>query len=276
MSKKLSRLFLVVAVILIPLCLTSPLSGQSKSAKDKHLQKQTNSSAKHNAANKATTPFHPLQMRRAETPGVIGNGGEPAKGPTAFEEENYANRAYPAVDVPIEATASAKTQFKNIDDESEHGDRGQKIRTAWKSLGPTVALYPAVLNRTGTPYVASGRITAWALEPKCRKEHCRLYVGAAGGGIWRTNTSLSDKPKWTFISGDFASNAIGTITIDPTDPTGETIYVGTGEPNASNDSEAGMGIYKSSNGGDDWTLLSAVAAIGTNTFTNFPKGRSVD
>src|ERR1700724_4874666 len=138
MSKKLSLLLLVVvAVILTSISLTSPLAGQSQPAKDKHPQKQSHPAAKHNAANKPKAPFQPLRMRRAETvPGISANGGEPDKGPTAFEEENYANRAYPAVDVPIEATASAKKQFQDIDDESEKGERGEKIRTSWTSLGP--------------------------------------------------------------------------------------------------------------------------------------------
>ena len=39
------------------------------------------------------------------------------------------------------------------------------------------------------------------------------------------------------------------------DPTGNTVYAGTGEPNASGDSEAGVGIYKSTDGGDTWTLV---------------------
>ena len=34
-----------------------------------------------------------------------------------------------------------------------------------------------------------------------------------------------------------------------------TLYAGTGEPNASGDSEAGFGIYKSTNGGNTWTHL---------------------
>jgi photosystem II stability/assembly factor-like uncharacterized protein len=80
-------------------------------------------------------------------------------------------------------------------------------------------------------------------------------VGAAGGGIWRTNNALDNRPSWTFISGSFATNAIGDITIDPTDPSGRTIYVGTGEPNASGDSGAGQGIYKSTDGGNSWTRL---------------------
>ena len=61
----------------------------------------------------------------------------------------------------------------------------------------------------------------------------------------------------TFISGSFATNAIGTLTFDPSDTSGNTIYAGTGEPNASADSEAGFGIYKSTNGGNTWTHLAS-------------------
>jgi hypothetical protein len=266
----------VMVVILIPIFLAAALADDLKFDKSKQPQKRSHVTAKHTAGHKAKVSSKPLRMRRAETvPGISANGGEPEKGPTAFEEENYANRAYPATDVPIEATASSKQQFQDIDSESERGERGEKMRSKWISLGPTIALYPAVLNRTGTPYVASGRITALAIEPNCRESHCRLYVGAAGGGIWRTNNALADKPKWNFISDSFATNAIGTITIDPTDPSGETIYAGTGEPNASVDSEAGMGIYKTTDGGDTWTLLAAAATIGANTFNNFPKGRAI-
>ena len=36
---------------------------------------------------------------------------------------------------------------------------------------------------------------------------------------------------------------------------GKTLYAGTGEPNASGDSEAGVGIYKTTDGGQTWTLV---------------------
>src|SRR5208282_6153986 len=60
---------------------------------------------------------------------------------------------------------------------------------------------------------------------------------------------------WRFISRSFGTNAIGSITVDPTDPSGDTIYVGTGEANASADSGAGEGVYKSTDGGNSWSLL---------------------
>src|SRR5439155_18376307 len=47
----------------------------------------------------------------------------------------------------------------------------------------------------------------------------------------------------------------GSIIFDPTDSKGKTLYVGTGEPNGSSDSEAGVGLYKSTDGGASWALV---------------------
>src|SRR5262249_26026655 len=41
------------------------------------------------------------------------------------------------------------------------------------------------------------------------------------------------------------------------------VYVGTGEPNGSGDSEAGLGIYKSTDGGNTWTHLAATTSVGS-------------
>jgi hypothetical protein len=54
------------------------------------------------------------------------------------------------------------------------------------------------------------------------------------------------------VSGIFGTNAIGTLTY-----TGGVLYAGTGEANASGDSEAGVGIYKSTDAGNTWTALAA-------------------
>ena len=85
--------------------------------------------------------------------------------------------------------------------------------------------------------------------------NCTLYLAAAGGGIWKTTNPFSDIPAWQFVSNSFATNAIGSFLVDPNVASGNTLYAGTGEPNVSVDSEAGMGIYKSTDGGTTWTLL---------------------
>src|SRR5262249_41514967 len=66
-------------------------------------------------------------------------------------------------------------------------------------------------------------------------------------------------------------NAIGTLTYDAAH---NTLYAGTGEPNASADSEAGFGIYKSTDGGNTWTHLVAntTVAAGAGVFCTCPGG----
>jgi hypothetical protein len=60
------------------------------------------------------------------------------------------------------------------------------------------------------------------------------------------------------------SNSIGSIVIDPNDASGNTLYVGTGEPNGSSDSEAGVGLFKSTNGGASWSLVSGSVPVSKN------------
>ena len=122
---------------------------------------------------------------------------------------------------------------------------------------------PGVLTFSGADYTTSGRITALAIDPNCSQSKCRAWAAAAGGGVWRTNNALSGNgTNWTFVSGSFATNAIGTLTYDAASG---TLFAGTGEPNASGDSEAGFGIYKSIDGGDTWTHLAALTSVPAET-----------
>src|SRR5438445_1833236 len=242
-----ASLVLLSLVLLLSTVLSAGILGHFKSAKHKQTAKPAEV-AKKNSIN-------PLMKRRAETIFSRIGSGEPEGAPNSYAKEQVRFRAYPGSDLPIELSNAASNHFARVKSESQAGQRGQTVDAPWTSIGPSIALYPEILNRTAAPYVASGRISALAIEHHCAEGHCRLYVGAAGGGIWRTNNALDNTPSWTFISGSFATNAIGAITIDPTDSSGDTIYVGTGEPNASGDSGAGQGIYKSTDGGESWSLV---------------------
>ena len=81
-----------------------------------------------------------------------------------------------------------------------------------------------------------------------------MWITPAGGGVWRTDNALAAAAEWTYLGGPLGINAAGSVTIDPNDPTGNTIYVGTGEANiCGSGCVAGVGIYKSTNGGNTWT-----------------------
>jgi photosystem II stability/assembly factor-like uncharacterized protein len=96
------------------------------------------------------------------------------------------------------------------------------------------------------PGTMSGRISAIdgvAADGKT------LYVGTAGGGVWKsTNAGASFKPIF-----DKYTQSIGALAIDQKSP--NIIYVGTGESNMRNSVSIGDGLYKSTDGGDNWTRI---------------------
>jgi hypothetical protein len=205
-----------------------------------------------NAINKFNQNRAQLFRNKLAIPGPEQDGG-----PTAAAEEAYANRAYPAPYVPFALTRNAHGAWANV--MARAPGRGVNALGAWTLAGPSTANFPDLLTFSGAPYTTSGRITALAVDPACSSRKCRVWAAAAGGGVWRTDNALSGSgASWTFLSGGFATNAIGTLTYDAAH---NTLYAGTGEPNASADSEAGFGIYKSTNGGDTWTQLASNTSV---------------
>ncbi|PYL78081.1 MAG: hypothetical protein DMF26_01800 [Verrucomicrobia bacterium] len=211
---------------------------------------------------KSDNTHHPVNKFRQDRDQSGGNrralaGAETDRGPLTAAEEAYANRAYPASDIPFKLTVDAQKAWATVAALAPSAG-------VWTLVGPSIPNIPDILTFSGRDYTTSGRITALAIAPTCTNTDCMLWVAAAGGGVWRTNKALANSPNWTFLSGSFATNAIGTLTFDAA--TG-TLYAGTGEPNASGDSEAGFGIYKSTDNGNTWTHLDAnttVAAMPTS------------
>jgi hypothetical protein len=201
-------------------------------------------------------------------------------GPLTAAEEDYANRAYPGTDVPLAATMNAHAAFAQVKAHRQDNDRTPPGQ--WTLIGPSSANFPNILTFSGAAYTTSGRTTGLVIGPNCGEDHCYLYLAAAGGGIWRTGQALSTgaSQHWDYISGSFGTNAIGTLIIDPTDSSGDTLYAGTGEPNASADSEAGVGIYKTTDRGNTWTklpdMVTAITTPGNGTYTGDAfAGRSI-
>ena len=76
-----------------------------------------------------------------------------------------------------------------------------------------------------------------------------FYFGAAGGGVWKTTNGGNT---WTSIF-DNGPASIGAIAIAPSDP--NVIYVGTGQPEPRYDITAGLGVFRSGDGGKTWRAL---------------------
>src|ERR1051326_515276 len=75
-----------------------------------------------------------------------------------------------------------------------------------------------------------------------------VFVGAASGGVWKSlNSATTFRP--VFDAQD--SQSIGAIAIDPSNT--KNIWVGTGESWVRNSVSVGTGVYKSVDGGDNWS-----------------------
>ncbi len=173
------------------------------------------------------------------------------------EREQYDNRALPETDIaPAQQAAAAKAA--RAVSQLQPG-----TTAAWQGIGPNAPLVSAPWTYTGRATLRSGRVTSLALSPRCGEESCRIFVGAAGGGIWAASNALSSHPNWHPSNSGIPSNSIGSIIFDPTDPTGSTLYAGTGEANGSSDSEAGVGLFKSTDVGRSWSLVPGSAAVAT-------------
>ena len=195
---------------------------------------------------------HPTRLGPNEEFSYLGQGsnesGEAAK---SAAQEDYANRAYPNDTIGFNQTAAAITAGKKVK------GKGSKLNAKWNELGPdTLEVGQFGTQNLMVPTQWTGRIAALAVDDKhCSATACKLYIGSAGGGVWETNNALAQRPEWHELNDGLDSRAIGSITIDPTDATGNTIYVGTGEENGSSDNEAGLGVYKSTDGGNHWSVL---------------------
>jgi len=102
----------------------------------------------------------------------------------------------------------------------------------WESIGPTNI---------------GGRMTSIICHPD---KADWIWAGAAAGGVWKSKDAGRT---WSPLWHSQESLSVGSLAIDSKNP--DVIYCGTGEANLSFDSYAGVGIYRTTDGGDTWALL---------------------
>jgi len=104
----------------------------------------------------------------------------------------------------------------------------------WQFLGPTNI---------------SGRCTdIEAVRP--RGTSYTIYAATASGGIWKT---VNEGVTWDPVFENAVTTDIGDIAIDPGNP--DVVWAGTGEANIFRSSMAGCGIYKTEDGGENWSHM---------------------
>jgi photosystem II stability/assembly factor-like uncharacterized protein len=108
--------------------------------------------------------------------------------------------------------------------------------------------FSGLLARPIGPAVMGGRIADITAIQKGNR--LTVYVGAAGGGVWKSEDSgTTFKP----VFDKEPTQSIGSVAIDPSHP--DTVWVGTGESWVRNSVSVGTGLYRSSDGGENWDMV---------------------
>src|SRR5882672_1537187 len=111
-------------------------------------------------------------------------------------------------------------------------DAGPFGALRWRSLGPA---------RGGRSIAVAGSTT----RPN------EYYVGATGGGLWKTTDGGTT---WRPVTdGQISHSSVGAVAVAASNP--DVVYIGTGEADIRGNIIQGGGAYKSADGGKTWTNI---------------------
>ncbi|WP_422360103.1 fibronectin type III domain-containing protein [Reichenbachiella sp.] len=109
----------------------------------------------------------------------------------------------------------------------------------WKEIGP---------DNVG------GRTRAILWDPNDATNR-RVFAGGVAGGLWYNDNVTDANSSWQYVDDFLANLAITSLVADPTNSM--TFYAGTGEGFGNADAVRGGGIFKSTDGGDTWSLIAS-------------------
>ena len=157
-------------------------------------------------------------------------------------------------------------QAKLSTESSKIASAGRINALSWTERGPDGDINGPSGNSRPNQDQTAGRIRA-AIVDSLDPSRKTVWVGSVAGGLWKTSDITATPATWVLVN-DFLSNlAIASICQDPRPGFQTTMYFATGESFGNADAVAGIGVFKSIDGGNTWNYLS-------NT-SGFPNGTKI-
>ncbi len=104
------------------------------------------------------------------------------------------------------------------------------------------------------PDNVGGRTRAIMVDPNDVTKNTIWSAGVAGG-LWKTTDITASSPNWQSVDDFFGNLAISSLAYDPSNT--NTMYFSTGEGYYNADAVRGFGVWKSTDGGSNWSQLSS-------------------
>lgn len=198
----------------------------------------------------ATASYFIVPAKKTEANRTKKSNGEMEQEPNDWF---FRQRAFPSGHISYEAYHDAVNQAMNLKQINNKREKSEKSLN-WQFAGP---------NNLG------GRVSCVAMH---KLSTTTIYVGAASGGVFKSTDAGAT---WTPIFDAQPSLSIGDIAVAPSDS--NTIYVGTGEPNCGGGGMTydGMGVYKSTDGGTNWTYVGLDSTRNTGRIAINPNNANI-
>lgn len=190
----------------------------------------------------------------------IAQQASPARRSSVFLAERGTGRS--GAPVPAEVLMRARASHAALLRNRNAADQNQTASTVWQPIGP-LQVNTAAWN------LVTGRVTSISVDPSDATGNT-VYVGTTGGGVWKSTNAAGAAGNASFVPltddlsafspGALTSLSIGAVSVQP-GGTG-VILAGTGDPNDATDSWYGVGILRSADGGNNWSLISS-SAVGS-------------
>jgi photosystem II stability/assembly factor-like uncharacterized protein len=158
----------------------------------------------------------------------------------ALQFMNTSN-AYPGKDIPEDAFTRGYEDYK---ERFANTALRNMAATTWQNIGP---------NNLG------GRTLCMAFDPV---DTSIIWLGSAGGGLWKSNTGGRGVNAWTYVPTGFPVRGVSAVVINPNNR--DEMYIGTGETysyattvnglvHRPTRGTVGIGILKSTDRGLTWS-----------------------
>ncbi len=129
---------------------------------------------------------------------------------------------------------------------------------SWTERGPnTDAVGPSNGNTRANSGITSGRIRAMHVDLNDASGKT-VWIGGVDGGLWKTIDITIAPANWTLVNDYLSNLAVSDICQDPVNK--NVMYFCTGEAYFNANAVSGAGVFKSTDNGATWSLLTSTSS----------------
>ncbi|MBL0336020.1 MAG: T9SS type A sorting domain-containing protein [Chitinophagaceae bacterium] len=199
------------------------------------------------------------QHLSGDKPGEEMEEGDEYDGPDKAMELEIEKTKDPATGrVPWGRLVTAMDQTR-VAKEEQLRNPNRVMALSWIERGPNSDVAGPSGNTRPNNDVTAGRVRAVMVDSSDATKRT-VWVGGVDGGLWKTTDITTSPANWILVNDYMSNLAISAICQDPRPGFQNNMYLCTGESFRNIDAVRGVGVFKSTDGGVNWSQLPLTAS----------------